>query len=417
MIGQAEAYIEQCRVLACKADPSVVISLQTGWEYVKCSSAFSLAPLLQTLEKDDRAAAKLERIRIKRTTHGANIADANARVLGILMGKCKNLKHVDVSNLGLSMFGGLEIVKGVKKTSSLETLNISFNPGVHEALADGHFEAALRTNSTLVSLDLTNNLLGFAQVEALRKAMKQSHKKSGREFEIIAFGNNVFEEVLNAVTHGIGIIFAIAATWVLLTHASAPGQTRRTYWACAIYGWSLITLFTCSTLLHSAFLSRTLTSVLVILDHCAIYFLIAGSYMPFCLISLHGHPYANMVAIAEWVLAAFGVLLCFVNKRFPIPFMMPIELVLYLSMGWMLTVAWDEISVILSEDAMHLLMCGGLCYSGGVTFFILEKTHHPIGHTIWHIFVLAGAICHYFAVLLYVVGLEDEAQTLACTST
>ncbi|GBG28058.1 Monocyte to macrophage differentiation factor [Hondaea fermentalgiana] len=417
----AHPYVTMCRECGCKVDPSVLTSLATDWSFVKASNEYSLLPLLLLVREEKAAKGKavsklrehLKTLRIRHADAPTHITDANARVVGLLLRECSNLRHLDVSRMKMSKYGAREIVAGLDECPTLETLNLSFNPGIAPALREGKLEKVIGKLENLTLLDVTNDQLGFAQVDALHTAMKETHAKSGLEFEIRDGGNNVFEEVLNALTHGVGVFLALVGTVVMMYHASAEGQSRRTFYACGVYCLCLILLFVSSTLLHAAFLNEKVSTVLGLLDHTAIYFLIAGTYLPFCVVSLEKHPYGWAMAVGEWGLAFAGIVLCIVHERVQVPMKMPIELALYLGMGWMLGIAWEDVKTHISPGAVELLLYGGLAYTGGVVFFVMEKLKHPIGHAVWHIFVLIGATCHYFAVLFFVVGLEEEGLRAA----
>jgi hemolysin III len=448
------AYVRACGELGAQVDPSVATSLLTEWSVVKASNEFSLLPLLLVVDAErreadgnkeadekreaaeERARKSVSRVRRKASSDAidapapsqpfyffehlttlrlkagekgrSHLADANARVIALLLARCPNIKSVDLRAVGLSAAGARELVDAVRVNRSMATLNLSDNPGIKPAVEDGALARALAANEgALTLLDVTNDQLGFSAVDGLRRAMKQVHCRCGTHFELLDEGNNVFEEVLNALTHGVGVLFALGGSFVLMYHASAEGQSRRTFYACLIYCSSLVLLFTASTALHAAFMYQRASTVLGLFDHTAIYFLIAGSYTPFCLISLESHEYGVPLTIAQWVLALFGVVFCLVDHRVSLPFKVPIELSLYLGMGWMLGFVWSDVAPLISEGALELLSAGGLAYTGGVVFFVLEKTHHPIGHVLWHCAVLVGAICHYFSILLFVVGIEE----------
>lgn len=397
MESVVEEYVGWCEQCGCDADPSVLTSLSTGWDYIKASNDFSLLPVLLMVQGDrmgkrskkkqeeaEGVAAQIHSLRITRSTKAggkSHLADANARVVAQLVPNCPNLKHIDLRSVGLSKFGAAQIVEAVQNSDSLIYLDLSDNPGIGPALKDGALATAISKNSTLEHLDLTNDQLGFATVEELHKAFKSSERGCGcSNGTILDEGNNVFEEILNALTHGVGAVFAIVGSGVLMYHASAPGQSRRTYWSSLVYCSCLVLLFSASTALHSVFLSKRWSMVLGLVDHAAIYFLIAGTYFPFCMISLANHPMGVTMAIAQWILAAVGIVFCIVDERVAIPFKVPIELSLYVSMGWMLVFVWDEVQTHISEDAIHLLQVGGGFYTVGITFFIMEKIRHPIYH-------------------------------------
>ena len=197
-------------------------------------------------------------------------------------------------------------------------------------------------------------------------------------------------EVANAITHAIGVAMALAGLAVLVTLASLRGHARQIV-SYSIYGVTLVMLYAASTAYHGVRLPRA-KQVLRTLDHIAIYLLIAGTYTPFALISLRGAWGWSLLGII-WALAASGVVFkVFFIGRFP-----RASVVLYLGMGWLALIAARQLFTHLPPTGLVLLFAGGLCYSLGVIFFALD--HRRFHHAVWHLFVLAGSICHFFAVL------------------
>jgi len=202
------------------------------------------------------------------------------------------------------------------------------------------------------------------------------------------------EEIANAITHGIGLLLSIAGFVVLLVLAALRGTAWHIV-ACSIYGATLICLYTASTLYH-AVISPRVKRALRIFDHSAIYLLISGTYTPFLLVSLRG-PWGWSLLGVIWGLALAGVLFKFwFVERFAI-----LSTVVYIAMGWLVVIAAKPVITHLSLTAIIWLLAGGLAYTGGVIFFAAKRI--PYSHAIWHLFVLAGSICHYFAVLSTVI--------------
>jgi len=202
------------------------------------------------------------------------------------------------------------------------------------------------------------------------------------------------EEIANAITHGIGLLLSIAGFVVLLVLAALRGTAWHIV-ACSIYGATLICLYTASTLYH-AVISPRVKRALRIFDHSAIYLLIAGTYTPFLLVSLRG-PWGWSLFGVIWGLALVGVLFKFwFVERFAI-----LSTAVYIAMGWLVVIAAKPVITHLSLTAIIWLLAGGLAYTGGVIFFAAKRI--PYSHAIWHLFVLAGSICHYFAVLSTVI--------------
>jgi|GEM_PF-52771 len=416
-----EDYKIKCDFLGLDVDPFVLTSLATDWKYMKASNRFSLLPLLQVLKNESsRKKVKLrdtlEILRLKRATcacHKGHLADSNARVIAEMLMICSSLKEVSFHHAGLSKYGALEIAKAISHSDSIEVLDLSFNAGCADGLSDGTFEESLSTNVSLRTLNVTNNQLGFSVVNRFNNAMKRSHGED--PFEIIDDGNNVFEEVMNALTHLVGILFSFVGTSILMYHAS--GQPAIVYYASSVYCVSLVVLFTASTVLHATFLlPKCLNDAAGLIDHIAIYLLIAGTYTPIALISLRENPLGIKIVVAEWSLAALGIGLTLFSARHHVPYKVAIELVLYLAMGHMVYFVWDDFVQHVDPGAIDYLKYGGFCYTFGVAFFIAEKAHHPLHHAIWHVFVLAGAAFHYLCILFFVVGTEEPHNATCLTN-
>ena len=201
---------------------------------------------------------------------------------------------------------------------------------------------------------------------------------------------NIVDELVNTVTHAIGAGLALAGLAVLLTLATLHGNARQLV-SYSIYGVTLVLLYGISTAYHGVRLPRA-KHWLRILDHAAIYLLIAGTYTPFALISLRGAWGWSLLGII-WALAASGV----VFKVFFIGRFARTSVVVYLAMGWLALVAVRQLFAHLPSAGLALLFAGGFFYTLGVLFFAFDyKRYH---HAIWHVFVLAGSVCHFFAVL------------------
>ncbi len=204
----------------------------------------------------------------------------------------------------------------------------------------------------------------------------------------------VGEEIANSLTHGVGAVLGIAGLVVLVTLAALHGDVWHVV-SCSIYGGAMVVLYTASTLYHGVTAPRA-KRVLQVVDHSAIFLLIAGTYTPFTLVSLRG-PWGWSIFGTVWGLAAAGIILEIAfPRRWP-----ALALTLYIAMGWVVVVAVKPLLAVLPTGGLVLLVLGGLAYTGGIGFYAWKKL--PYGHAIWHLFVLAGTILHFFAVLFYVV--------------
>ena len=202
------------------------------------------------------------------------------------------------------------------------------------------------------------------------------------------------EEFASTVTHGVGLAMSLTGLVVLVVLAALKGTAWHIV-SCAIYGATLVLLYTASTLYHAVRSPRA-KHVLRILDHGAIYLLIAGTYTPFTLVTLRGGLGWTLFGLV-WGLALVGILFkVFHVGRFPI-----VSMLVYLSMGWLVVIAWKPVLRTIPGGGIAWLVAGGLAYTAGILFYASHKL--PFNHAIWHLFVLGGSVCHYVAVLLYVL--------------
>ena len=198
------------------------------------------------------------------------------------------------------------------------------------------------------------------------------------------------EELACALTHGVGLVASAAGASLVIALAVLRGDTWSVV-SSAVFGATLVLLYTASTLFHAARTPR-LRARLQVFDHCAIYLLIAGTYTPFTLIGLRGGIGWGLFAVA-WVLAVAGVIFkLFFTGRFP-----RLSTAMYLGMGWMSVVAAKPMIEQFSAGTLALIVAGGLAYTGGTFFYHSRRI--PYAHAIWHLFVIAGSAFHYFAVL------------------
>jgi hemolysin III len=201
------------------------------------------------------------------------------------------------------------------------------------------------------------------------------------------------EERLNAISHGIGAALGVVALILLTVYADADRSWQ--LFSVLVYGISIIILFTASTLYH-AVSNEQQKYYFRIVDHVSIYLLIAGTYTPVLLISLidsSGWPLFWLV----WGIALFGVILkLFFTGRFEV-----FSTVLYLIMGWLIVFDFSNLSNVIGPNGVLWLFAGGLFYTVGILFYAIEKI--PYNHVIWHLFVLGGAICHFFMIFNHVI--------------
>ena len=200
------------------------------------------------------------------------------------------------------------------------------------------------------------------------------------------------EEIANSISHGLGLVLAIIAVPILVLAAVRGGSVHFIVGAC-VFGGTMILLYLASTLYHS--ISHEVTKdICRLFDHTAIFLLIAGTYTPFSLGVLRG-PWGWSLLAVIWTLAIVGITLK-IRKRTRHS---RITIVLYVIMGWLAIVAVKPMVMLIPVPGIMLIFAGGIAYTGGLAFFALERMRY--NHFIWHLFVIAGTACHFFAVLWY----------------
>ena len=200
--------------------------------------------------------------------------------------------------------------------------------------------------------------------------------------------HSVGEEIANSVSHGVGAALGIAGLVLLTMRAASTGSTLAIV-SCAIFGASIVLLYLSSTLYHSLGHTRA-NRVLRSLDHGSIYVLIAGTYTPFTLIGLRGTLGWTLFGIV-WTCALAGVILkSFAAGRWGV-----VSTAMYLAMGWACIFTLKPMYHRLAHPVLVMLLAGGLCYSAGIAFYASRRRYM---HFLWHLWVLAGTSCHFFAI-------------------
>ncbi|WP_340024145.1 hemolysin III family protein [Paenibacillus sp. FSL K6-1096] len=205
------------------------------------------------------------------------------------------------------------------------------------------------------------------------------------------------EEVANAVTHGIGAVLSVAALALLVVFAAQYGSAWHVV-SFSIYGATMLLLYFNSTMVHSLREGKA-KDFFEFLDHSSIYLFIAGTYTPFMLVAIRGPLGWTLFGIA-WGIAVFGVVFkAFFVKRF-----LFMSTIFYIAMGWMIVIAWGPLTQAVASGGITLLVLGGVLYTLGTVFYVWRG--FPYHHAIWHLFVLAGTVLHFFVVLLYITPIQ-----------
>ena len=202
------------------------------------------------------------------------------------------------------------------------------------------------------------------------------------------------EELVNAISHGLGAILAVAGT-TLMVGASAAQMDGYKLAASIIYGASLMLLYLMSTLYH-AIRSVRVKEVLRVFDHCSIFLLIAGTYTPYTLVTLRGGVGWGLFAFI-WAAAVLGIVLNVISiERFKV-----FSMICYVGMGWSIMVTVKPLTQALPGPGLWLLVWGGVAYTVGILFYLLHRVRYF--HGIWHLFVLAGSVLHFLSIYQYVI--------------
>lgn len=203
------------------------------------------------------------------------------------------------------------------------------------------------------------------------------------------------EELANAITHGLGVLFSIAALIILIVYASQNGSAWQII-SVTIYGMTMLLMYLSSTILHSLPPGRW-KNFFLMMDHTSIYLFIAGTYTPVSLLLIKGTIGWLLFGLV-WGIALLGI----VFKMIFLQKFMILSTLLYLLLGWFVVIAWDPLVSSMAYNGVVLLVLGGIFYSVGSIFFMFRI--FPYHHAVWHIFVVIGSALHFFSILLYVVA-------------
>ncbi|MFZ3579902.1 PAQR family membrane homeostasis protein TrhA [Virgibacillus sp. DJP39] len=202
------------------------------------------------------------------------------------------------------------------------------------------------------------------------------------------------EEIVHAITHGLGALLSVIALVLLIVYATLNGNLWHIV-SVTIFGSSMLFMYVCSTIVHSLPEGKW-KDIFQIFDHSSIYLFIAGSYTPLLLVILQGNIGWILFSIL-WGIALIGVAFkIFFVKKFLV-----FSTLLYILMGWIIVFAWEPFTRAFNQDGLYLLIIGGLFYTVGSIFYVWRG--FPYHHAVWHLFVLAGSVFHFFTIFYYVI--------------
>ena len=361
-------------------------------------------------EKVARGGCRLESLELSGNAIGAFGGVALAEALGS-RGGASSLRKLGLRKCFIDERGGLAMAERVLAPgsgSALEDIDLSVNNLGMRALAACEAALAARAGEAsrvAAAAAATAAATASAQRRPLPPPPLPPPPPPPPPMKANLEGNLVFAEVMNSVTHGLGIVLAIVGTVFMGLRAAEMGSWRHRL-AATVYSTALIILFTASCLYHSLFALRGAHNVFRVLDHSAIYILIAGSYTPFLLIPFGGADggaasefYSVWLLGFLWACCVAGVLLtAFYHGRLKAQ----IGLALFLGMGWTAGLCLNDLRAALLPGGVRWLLGGGLTYTLGVPLFLRNR---ELDHAIWHLFVLAGAAAHWWAIYHYVMPL------------
>lgn len=204
------------------------------------------------------------------------------------------------------------------------------------------------------------------------------------------------EEIVNSISHGLGIILGIVALVLTIVFSAKNNNTIGIVSSC-IYGSTMIIMYTISCLYHALSPKLKAKKVFRVIDHCDIYLFIAGCYTPYCL-SLIGGVTGWVIFAIIWACAVIGVLLNAIDlEKFIIP-----SVLMYLVMGWMIIFSYDSVATLLPTPGLALLIAGGISYTVGAILYAIGSKKKYF-HSVFHFFVLLGSILQFFSILLYAI--------------
>lgn len=255
-------------------------------------------------------------------------------------------------------------------------------------------DAAREQGMAQEALDAAAAAAEKAASKAAKSAAARALEKARQQDGIPHY--TVGEEIFNAVTHGVGVLLGIAALVLLIVKAAVAPAHAASLAAGIIYGISIILEYLFSTLYH-AIPARGAKRVFRIFDHSCIYLLIAGTYTPFLLVTLADYDGFTMFVVM-WVLAIAGILFELIGRERQPKW---VTILIYLAMGWMVVFRLPQLLHALNPIGIGLLLAGGLCYTAGTAFYVAKRIRYM--HSVWHLWVLAGSVLQFMAVILFVV--------------
>jgi len=414
--GVLSEYVSACRFYGCgdRINSGVLTALRFQLPAVRVSESFHDADMLalgEILFRHCNGALKyVQRLDFSiSSTQGkkegakfCGFRSHGAFTLSKVLQSSEYIREVRLSRHRIGPYGASALFLAVSTNPTLQVLDMrGCRVGERGALAFAEYVCRSK-ECGLYEVDLSANRIGYHGSKAIEKELK--NREEDHVLHVDMEGNLVFQEIMNCVTHGLGIILGIAGSMLLSN--KVKDKSFKHVMSCAVYSTSLVVLYTSSTLYHSFFSLQATKYIFEVFDKCAIYILIAGSYTPFCQIifgdtklwSVHMQTFVWVCAFSGILVEAFAP--TWERKLF-------FSLAMYLSMGWTALVGLQDMIERLPTMALNLLVLGGVAYTAGVPFFVRNNN---LDHSIWHMFVLAGSTLHWFVIYCYVADHDFDTK-------
>jgi len=377
-----QAYLDNCKKYEVTPTKEVLIALQIGHPTLTVPSDASLLPLA-TILSENKTIKKLT-IQCVKMKYNWN---SNCLVLREICRDNITIEELELSGIGIDEIGVEQLAIGLRENKTVKRVDLSRNYlGPEGAIV---LFTILRESTTLDKLDVSFNAIGWGVTKMMKRDMCCQN--------ISTDGNYVLEEIYNAVSHGLGLIFSLIAGGLLIhvTHQRGSGRLIFGVW---IYSVSLWMVFSSSMMYHSLFMLRRSQMVLQVLDHCSIFMTIAGTTTPIML--FYDKLAYREICILGWILCVLGIttqILLLHSDKKHVKYFQTFEIILSVSMA--------AVPFLLAGRELHAdfpgtgeaMFLGCLVYLAGIPFFVLDPWV-PVFHTLWHLFVGIASVIHWFAI-------------------
>jgi len=390
-----DCYLEECKKYGIQPNPGVLVALRFQLRAMRPTAKFhcrDLMPLAEVLIKHGKAC---EHVKVADFSH-ARLQSHGAIVLSRILQHVK-WEKIELQNNPIGGHGAKALAAALAHCETVKHLGLRrccIGTAGASAIAAELLEK--EGNKMLSFLDLSTNHTGLQGVVRVKRSLVARKSAVSIRME----GNIVLAEILSSVTHGVGALLSLIGSSLLMNRASKQSSTHQV--AAGVYAASLVLLYITSTLYHSFFMLYSTQYVFHILDQCAIYVLIAGSYTPVLAVTLHAQPHWSQGLLSfMWVVCVCGLFHTSCNFG---PYKGKISLLLYLLMGWAALICIQDVSRTMPAGGLWWMVTGGVIYTAGVPFFALDRDPSTsMLHVIWHIFVMAGSFAHWWMVFEYVM--------------